>query len=133
MARKAQTSFTPEAEIRALEQLSDEEVALTGAQVKRLLRSYRLAANVANAAWFLVQSVPEVLEGVGIDRSVYNERAIRLVTALNDYAPEHFPRLPPRVVDALEELYDEVAQQSDNLPPGFLDWFFEMIQSCRKA
>lgn len=132
MARKSQPIFMPEAEIQALEQLPDEEIALTGPQVKRLLRSYRLAANVANAAWFLVQSVPELLEGE-VDRGVYSERAIALVAALHEYAPNHFPRLPPRVIDALEELYSEASERSDHISPEFLDWFFGAIMACRKA
>jgi hypothetical protein len=123
----ADLSFMPEEEIRNLELLNDADISLTGVQVRRLLRSYRLSANVANTAWFVMEAFRDGLPS--------NEVAVRcsvLQTALSEYAPKHFPRLTPMQIDTLEEIYNEAASRPHQVSPEFLDWFFDVIERGKR-
>lgn len=130
MAKK-QTSLMPEVEIHHYEHMDDAAFtsALTTADdFRRLLRSYRLAANVANAAWSVVSDFddPAAVNGE-VDLSM-----IRLRETLADYAPAHFPRVQPETLTALQRMYDIAALRPD-VPPDFLDWFFQTIMGLQKA
>lgn len=130
---KGKTAFMPEAEIQALEselasdKLNMEDLAQNPELARmfvRLLRSYRLAACVANQAWALVESM-------GVEHPVSvetNARMRALCIALHDYAPEYFPRVAvaPQTMSALQEMYNELSERPD-VPPSFLDYFFETI------
>lgn len=122
--------FMSEAEIHHFEQMDDStlEQNLSAKEFQRLLRSYRLAANVANAAWSVVSDFddPAAVNGE-VDLSM-----TRLRETLADYAPKHFPRMQPETLDALERMYD-IASRRPDVPPDFLDWFFNAIMGLREA
>jgi hypothetical protein len=126
---KSKTVFMPEAEIQAYERLLEGELIADEKlprEFERLLRSYRLAANVANTAWAVVKNLDEAPE--------WNDDLDPLVgklrEALSDYAPKHFPRVTPQQVSALQEMYNELSQRSD-VPPSFLDYFFDAIMGLQ--
>lgn len=106
-------TYMPESEIQMLEQMTEAQVAAyimregtakAGEQIVCLMRSYRIAAAVANAAWKVVK------EG---ETGVYTDSYVELTKALNLYSPGNFP---PYASDLefgcrmLEELYDHLSQ-----------------------
>jgi len=129
MAKKP-TSFMPEVEIHHFEHMDDIVLAqnLDATEFRRLLRSYRLAANVANAAWSMISDFddPAAINGEA-DLSM-----TRLRGTLADYAPEHFPRVAPATLGALQRMYDAAAARP-GVPPDFLDWFFQAIMGLQEA
>jgi hypothetical protein len=126
----------PDSEIQLLERMTDAEVAAyimregtakAGENIVCLMRSYRIASRVANAAW---KAVKEGETGVFTDS--YDE----LRKTLNLYSPGNFP---PYASDLefgcrlLEELYDHLSPLSGEgmTTMVLMEKLFERIEQLR--
>lgn len=113
MARK---TYLPEATIQKLELMGDEALSKflrdlpnAVAQFALLLRSYRIAANVAASAWKLV-------DGLQKTGQVNPETLAELTTRLRVFAPEVAVFRVPRVWlehtnHTLQELYNRLSRE----------------------
>lgn len=120
-----------EMEIQSYEQMNNEDIAQNAdvaKEFRRLLRSYRLAANVANTAWALVHA----FDDASTNHEDIGSALEKLRGALAEYAPKYFPRAQPVLVDALERLFNEATTQPGASAP-FLDWFFGAIMRLREG
>ena len=131
-------TYMPESEIQLLERMTEAEVAAyimragtakAGENIVCLLRSYRIASRVANAAWKVVK------EG---ETGVYTDSYVELTKALNLYSPGNFP---PYASDLefgcrmLEELYDHLSQWNGEgmSTMVLMEQLFDRIQQMRAA
>lgn len=91
-----------------------------------LLRSYRIAAHVANAAWGLVKE----LEAGG---PITPETWLRIMRSLHDYSPGNFPPHPGDIeycCHVLERLYDRMDGHPDRL--ACISMLYQEIEAHHK-
>lgn len=132
-------TYMPESEIQMLERMTEDQVAVyimregtqkAGENIVCLIRSYRIAAKVANVAWKLAQ---EAAAG-----SVSIETLTELNKTLNLYSPGNFP---PYASDLefgcrlLESLYDRLsAYNGEGMSTMVLmEKLFEEVEQARAA
>lgn len=75
----------------------------------RLLRSYRLAARVANICWSFIKAFTEEPDNRVLHQAIIEDMA----SALSDYAPEHFaqPAMEKlHLAEFLEQLFNKMEQ-----------------------
>jgi hypothetical protein len=140
MGRRASQKHLPEMDIRRFEAMTPTDLSNTltvlGPEesvqlLMALLKSYRLAATVANAAWKVSQ------ESAKGDITPESFRAMQ--DSLVAYAPANFP--PARVdvdlaAQTLEGIYDEITEASssgDITGPELLELLFTRIMSLREG
>jgi hypothetical protein len=109
---KSKTAYMPESGICALEQMTEGDVVAYVAQkgpklpetIIALVRSYRIAATVANGAWKFMKEAEK--------NAVAPDTIMELQQALHLYSPENFKPMGFNVELAcrsLEEAYNELA------------------------
>lgn len=132
----ARVMYMPEAEIQKLEASSSSGIAAwimqegthkSAEKFMGLLRSYRIAAHVANACWALVD---DLRAGSGIQPATWE----RVITALHDYAPNNFPPHAGHVeyaMNVLEALYDRASKAPTR--EAAVEEIFQWAQELRKS
>lgn len=135
----SRTTWMKEGEIRDLEKLDEAQMGAfimqvgtqkSAEKIVTLLRSYRIAAMVANSAWQVMQ---ESQAG-----QITPESWAELQKRLNLYAPAHFP--PYRsdlefLCRSLEELYDWLSPHNHEggSTMVIMEQLFSRIDSIRKV
>lgn len=106
MGKKKTPAFMPVQKIRALAQMTDEDLkqALSVDEARRLIKSFQVADSVAYAGWRIMKE----LEAGNISIDAFHE----LRDALSEYSPDNFKPSPMAVAiarDLLEEVYNEAS------------------------